>query len=419
MTTTNINDRIMNSFYETTKDSNLEFTQRVGFGDTPQTDSFGRVRVSLPNVVYDNYEIQGKKTLVWNELAVGAATAAHVTNQSAIKFETSAANGDKFTRSSKKLTLYTPGTSILVFLTGVMGAGATGSSQRMGIFNSTNGVFFEQKDKVMGVVIRSNTSGSAVNNRIERDDWNMDRMDGTGPSGVNLDFTKTQIFVMDLEWLGVGRVRVGFVHEGKFYICHEFYHNNQLTTVYMKSAILPITYEVENTAASTALSDFRQICSSVIVEGQETVSKIPRTVNNGVTARATTTTTGIPLISLRLQTANVGQCMIRPTQMEIMSIGNRDHIFELHYGGALESASFSNVAGFGAFDIAATHITGSTKIATIYSASTVRADVADIFRNLLWLSGDLSGNPESISVVARSIGSGGSALAGIDYEEFG
>ena len=419
MTVTNINDRIYNSYIETTNSNGLEFAQRVTLGDSFQTDAFGRLRVSLPNVVYDNYEIQGKKTLVWNELAVGAASASHVANQSSIKFETTAANGDKFTRSSKKLTLYTPGTSILVFLTGVMGTGASKSYQRMGIFNENNGVFFEQKDGVMGVVIRSNTTGSVVNNRITRADWNIDTCDGNGPSGVNLDFTKTQIFVMDLEWLGVGRVRVGFVHEGKFLLCHEFVHNNQLTTVYMKSAILPITYEVENYEASTALSDFRQICSSVIVEGQETVSKIPRTVNNGVTARATTTTTGLPLISVRLQTANVGQCMIKPAEMALLSVGNRDHVFELHYGGTLESASWVDAPGFSQFDVSATHITGSTKIATVYTASSSRTDVADIFRNLLWLSGDLSGNPESLSIVARSIGGGGSALGGIDYEEFG
>ena len=419
MRATNINDRVYNSFVETTGRNGLEFAQRTTYGDTFQTDSFGRLRVSLPNVVYDNYEIQGKKTLVWNELAVGAASAAHVANQSCIAFSTTAANGDKFTRSSKKLTLYTPGTSILVFLTGVMGEGALNSSQRMGIFNANNGVFFEQKNGLMGVVIRSNTSGTPVDNRVDCDEWNIDPCDGSGPSGITLDFTKTQIFVMDLEWLGVGRVRMGFVHEGKFLLVHDFIHNNQLTTVYMKSAILPICYEVENFGASTALTDFRQICSSVIVEGQETVSKLPRTVNNGVTARATTTTTGVPLISLRLQTATVGQCMIRPAQVDVMSIGNRDHLYEIHYGGTLESASWVSSPGFGAYDISATHITGSTKIATVYTASTVRANVADIFRNLLWLNGDLSGNPDSISVVARSIGGGGTALAGIDYEEFG
>jgi hypothetical protein len=419
MTATNINDRIYRSYVETTNTNGLEFAKRVTYGDTFQTDSFGRLRVSLPNVVYDNYEIQGKKTLVWNELNAGGASSAHIANQSAVGFTTTAASGDRAVRSSKKLTLYTPGTSILVFLTGVMGTGAANSRQRMGIFNDNNGIFFEQKDGVMGVVIRSNTSGSVVDNRVDISDWNIDTCDGSGCSGVTLDFTKTQIFVIDLEWLGVGRVRMGFVHEGKFLLVHEFVHNNQLTTVYMKSAILPLTYEVVNTGASAARTDFRQICSSVIVEGQETVSKLPRTVNNGVTARATTTTTGIPLISLRLQTATVGQCMLRPSQVEVMSIGNRDHIYEIHYGGTLESSSWVNNSGFGAYDISATHITGSTKIATLYSASTVRADVADIFRNLLWLNGDLSGVPDSISVVARSIGGGGTALAGIDYEEFG
>lgn len=419
MTNASINDKVMNSYYETTPDGELQFTQRVGFGDSPQTDSFGRVRVSLPNVVYDNYEIQGKKTLVWNELAVGAATATHQANQSCVAFATSAASGDKLTRSSKKLTLYTPGTSILAFFTGVFGVGAVGSTQRIGIFNANNGVFYEQKDGVMGMVIRSNTSGTPVNNRIDQSDWNMDKMDGSGSSGVVLDFTKTQIMVMDLEWLGVGRVRCGFVHEGKFHISHEFYHNNQLSTVYMKSAILPITYEVENTAASTALSDFRQICSSVIVEGQETVSKIPRAVNNRVTARSTTTTTGIPIISLKLQTSVVGQTMLRPSSTDVMAIGNRDHLFELHYGGTLESASWNNVPGFGMVDIAATHVTGSTVISSIYTAATVRSDLVDIFKDLLWLSGDLVGNGDVFSVVARSIGGGGSALASINYEEFG
>ena len=418
MTDTNINDRIYRSFEETTRGDDLQFSQRVAFGDNALIDAFGRVRTSLPNVVFDNYEIQDKKTLVWNEKLTGAATITHVANQAACQFNTSAANGDKATRSSKKLSLYTPGTSILVLCTGIMGVGAANSSQRIGLFSALNGIFFEQKNQGMGIVIRSNTTGSAKDNRIEQADWNVDTFDGNGPTGIDLDFTKTQIFFMDLEWLGVGRVRCGFVHDGKPLIAHEFYHNNRLSTVYMKTPILPIQYEVENTGASTALTDFRQICASVIVEGQETVSKIPRTVSNGVTARATTTTTGVPLISIKLQTGVVGQAMLKPTGESLMSIGNRDHVFEVHYGGTLESASWANAPGIGMVDVAATHITGSTKISTVYTASTLRSSLDDLIKNLLWIGGDLDGNGESISIVARSIGGGGTALAGIDYEEF-
>jgi hypothetical protein len=418
VTPATIADRQYNSYDETSRGDELKFSQRITFGDTPIFDAFGRLRVSSPNVVFDNYEITGKKILAWSEALTGAATIAHQANESACKFSTSAASGDKATRSSKKLSLYTPGTSILGFFTGVMGVGATGSSQRIGIFSANDGLFFEQKDKVMGVVIRTSVTGTPVNNRVDRLSWNIDCFDGTGPSGVNMDFTKTQIYWIDLEWLGVGRVRFGFVHEGKVYVAHESYHNNKLTTVYMKSPILPVTYEVENTAASTALTDFRQICCSIIVEGSETTSKVPRTISNGTTARATTTTTGIPLISLKLQTANIGAAMLKPINAALLSIGNRDHLFEIHYGGQLLSASWANAPGIGMVDVAATHITNSTVLATVYTAQSIRQSVGDIFKNILWLGGEIAGTGDTISVVAKSIGGGGSACAGIDYEEF-
>jgi hypothetical protein len=418
MATTNINDRIYRSFDETSRGDELKFSQRVTFGDGPAIDAFARQRVSTPNVVFDNYEIQGKKTLVWSEALTGGATITHMANTASCEFKTTAASGDKATRSSKKLSLYTPGTSILCLLTGVMGVGATNSSQRIGLFSAFDGAFFEQKDKVMGVVIRSSTTGTAVNTRIARSDWNIDSMDGTGPSGISLDFTKTQIFYIDLEWLGVGRVRFGFVHEGVPYICHEMYHNNRLSVVYMKSPILPVTYEVENTAASSALADFRQICCSVIVEGTETTSKIPRTVSNGATSRGITTTTGIPIISMKLQTSVVGQAMLRPVDVSVMSIGNVNAIFEVHYNGTLESASWANVAGIGMVDVAATHITGSTKLATVYTASSARQSVKDLFDNILWLGGELSGAADTLSIVARGLSAGGSACASVDYQEF-
>ena len=129
---------------EITRGDNPMWAEMVSFGDTPANDAFGRLRVSNPNVVFDNYEITGKKTLVWSESVTGAGGIAHVANQSSVMLYTTAANGDKCTRSSKKLSLYTPGTSILAFLTGIMGTGATNSCQRIGIFSALDGVFFEQ-----------------------------------------------------------------------------------------------------------------------------------------------------------------------------------------------------------------------------------------------------------------------------------
>jgi hypothetical protein len=414
---TTLNDRIYYSYEENPRVDKTQFAQRVIFSDGEIHDAFGRLRTSNPRVIYDNYEIQGKKPLRWNEALVGAGTATHMTNQSSIKFATSAASGDKVTRASKKLTLYTPGMSLFCLFTGVMGTGAINSYQRIGIFNDDNGIFFEQQDGVMGVVVRSNTSGAVVNNRVSRSNWNIDKMDGTGASGVNLDFTKTQIFFIDLEWLGVGRVRCGFVHNGNFYICNEFYHNNLLDTVYMKAAILPVTYQVHNYGASTALDDFRQICTSIIVEGDETTSISPRTVSNGSTARSTTTADSKPILSLRIKSAYQNQVMLKPNIISFMTIGNRDHIFEVHFGGTLTGASWVDEGSFAEYDISATALAGSTKYSTIYTSSEFRANVSELYR--IWLSADLAGNSDILSIVAKAIGGNGQALSAIDYDEFG
>ncbi len=416
--TTNINDKIYWSYRDVGRGDEPLTAQAVTLGDSPSIDAFARLRVSNGVVVFDAFEIDAKKTFIWTETNTGAATTAHVANQSAVQYNMSAATGDKNRRASKKLTLYTPGTSIMLLATCVMGVGAVNSRQRIGMFNATNGVFFEQKDTVMGVVVRSYTTGSAVDNRIDRDEWNIDPMDGTGPSGVNLDFTKTQIFYIDLEWLGVGRVRCGFVHQGIPYICHEFYHNNSLTKVYMSTPLLPVAYETENVGVSTALTDFRQICCSVIVEGSSSSQPEIRSVNCGVTAKATTTTTATPLLAIRLQTAAVGSTMLKPVDMGFLAVGNRDHLFEVWYGGTLESASWVANSGHAAFDVAATHITGAIKISSLYTATNVRGNT-HVWEHLYFLGeSQVAGQPEILTVTARSIGGGGSALARLDYEEY-
>lgn len=421
MTLTSLNDRHYNSYIETTRDEALSFAQQVTFGDGPQIDAFCRVRVSENNTIFDNYEIQGKKSNNWVETNTGGASTAHVANNSAVRFTMTAANGDKNTRSSKRLVTYTPGTSLLILCSGVMGAGAVNSYQRIGFFNAENGVFFEQKDGVMGVVIRSYTGGSANNNRIARSSWNIDTMDGNGPSGINLDFTKAQIFMFDLEWLGVGRVRCGLVHKGKIHYCHEFYHNNQISTVYMSSPILPITYETENYGASTALTDFLQICSSASVEGVPTRSALPNTINRGITPVSTTSTTAVPVISLRIQTGYVGRGMLRPMAIEAITQGTKDHLFEIIYNPTLSGASWVSNSVIAAYDITATAVTGGTKIGSIYTASSLRSAI-EAFTDedtAAIISGGLNGTSDILTVVARSLTgvTTGSVCAGIDYDE--
>jgi hypothetical protein len=141
-------------------------------------------------------------------------------------------------------------------------------TKRTGYFDANNGIYFEQSgDGTLSLCIRTDTSGTISDARkIPQSQWNIDKCDGTGPSYFNMDITKTQIFWIDFQWLGVGRVRCGFVDNGKYVTAHEFYNSNNLDTVYMSNPNLPVRCEIFNTGATTG-GFMDQICSTVMAEG--------------------------------------------------------------------------------------------------------------------------------------------------------
>ena len=150
-------------------------------------------------------------------------------------------------------------------------------------------------------VIRSYVSGIASETRIPQSQWNRDKFNGTGSSGITLDFTKTQLAFIDFQWLGVGRVRCGFAHDGKLVTAHEFYHSNNLPTVYLANPNLPVRCEIRNTAVGIGAS-FDQICSTVASEGGYVESGIDFS-HTMTTTRTTPTPAGteFPLIAIRLK----------------------------------------------------------------------------------------------------------------------
>jgi len=418
MTERNIADKQFFSYVDVGKDKTPQYAVRTTSGDGPAIDAFGRYRVSTPFVVFDNAESNGSRTDRWTTACSGAGTISYLTNYAAHKFVLSATTGDRAMRQGKRVNVYVPGTSILVLNTGVMGSGATNSSQRIGFFSDYNGCFFEQKNQVMGVVIRSDVTGTPEDIRVDQEDWNIDRMDGSGPSGIDLDFTKAHIFLIDLEWLGVGRVRFGFVFDGLIYYCHEVGHGNDLAYVYMSTANLPVRFETINTGASSAQTDFRQICSSVIIEGERAVSSDHRSVSNGVTPKAVTSIV-TPILSMRLQTAYIGTSRIQPTRISTISLDSKDLLFQVIYNPTLSGASFANNSGIAAYDVAATSLSGGVVLEQFYSARDAQVALHS-FTEQDVLGGSYDGVGDVLTIAALSVTgvASGRVLGAINYEEF-
>lgn len=97
-----------------------------------------------------------------------------------------------------------------------------------------------------------------IDTKYPQSSWNIDKCDGTGPSGFNLDLSKMQMFYIDYSWYGAGFVRWGFrATTGDVIYCHKLPNNNVNTEAYMRSGNLPARYE------SVAIPPYTNIVSTV------------------------------------------------------------------------------------------------------------------------------------------------------------
>jgi hypothetical protein len=222
-------------------------------------DAFGRLRVSNPYTLFEFNSILGKKPLVFDEITTGAASSTW-SSESYIGLAVNA-NGDSVVRQTREYIPYQPGKSKLVYLTGILveNDATPNLTTRIGSFDASAGHFFQYQNGNISIVERTN----GVDNVIPRSSW-LDCFDGAGPSFVSIDFTKAQIFVIDMEWLGVGQVRFGIVSAGELYICYRISHTNSLLAPYFYTAKLPLRYEITSTGSTGAM---RMICGTVLSEG--------------------------------------------------------------------------------------------------------------------------------------------------------
>jgi hypothetical protein len=255
-----------------------------------QHDAFGRLRVSNPLTLFDSSHRYRDNNL-WNHLVVGTgSTVGFVTTQGLINIGIGTTAGCSVIRETTKVFAYQPGKSLLVLNTFVMNASKTNLRQRVGYFGADNGMYFEVDGDTSYFVERSLSLGTTT--RVAQEDWNVDKLDGTGLSGITLNPSKAEILWMDIEWLGVGTVRIGFVIDGKFIHCHSFHHANIIESTYITSGSLPLRYEIANTGITTSTSNLKQICSSVISEGGYNLNGIQQAVGIPITAPRTLTTAG-------------------------------------------------------------------------------------------------------------------------------
>lgn len=294
-------------------------TVPVSIGGT-NVDAFGRLRVSSPLTLFDSSHRFSDNNLWVNDTA-GTFTVAFNPAQGLVDLTVGTASGDKIIRETTKVFSYQPGKSLLVMSTFVMAPTKTGLRQRVGYFGASNGFYLEQNGSSVSFVRRSAISG--LTDSVTQANWNQDPLNGTGPSGITLDLSKAQILYMDIEWLGVGTCRLGFIIDGVFVPAHNFNHANLITSTYITTASLPLRYEIENVAGTDSSSTMKQICSTVISEGGYELRGLQQAIGTDILTPRTLTTAGTlyPVISIRLKSTRLDGIVIL-TALSIMGITN-------------------------------------------------------------------------------------------------
>lgn len=339
-------------------------------------DLFGRTKSSQPVTLFDSTHIYQDDGLFFDDISGTGASVSYLINQSSATLNVGTAANERVYRESCRVFTYQPGKSLEVMQTFVFNPAKTNLRQRVGYFSSENGFYLEQDGTNIYLVKRSYVSGSVVNTRINRNDWNRDTFDGNGPSKITLDLSKSQIFHCEFEWLGVGSVTVGFVINGQLILAHQFNNANEISSVYMTSATLPVRYEIENTGDTASSSTMKQICVTVISNGGYEKKTIQNVARRTASVSATVVGTIYPLVSIRLATDRLN-AVILPAQYHLQPTGTGQYEFFLIKNGTLTGASydtttFSNVD----YDITATAISGGTIVDHGYFDATAQASVA-------------------------------------------
>ena len=326
-------------------DSVNVFTQPVSINGT-NTDAFGRLRVSNPYTLFDSSNRYAADNQFDTSIVSGGSTT-YLPNEATVQMTVNTTSAAEVVRQSFRCMPYQPGKSLLVLATFVMNDPKANLRQRVGYFGTQNGVYFELTGASPGTrafVLRTYIGGSVDNTtrRVEQSSWNGDKLDGTGPSGLTLDLTHPQILWMDFEWLGVGSVRCGFIINGQYIVCHTYNNANVYgTSVYMTTAILPVRYEITNTAATASSSSLKQICSSVVSEAgfeQTSVEHLARRTT--AFANIDTAANFYPVVSIRLASTALNAVVI-PKQIQFQPTTIQYYEIALIKNATLAGASWS------------------------------------------------------------------------------
>lgn len=387
-------------------------------------DAFGRLRTSNPFTLFDSSHRYRDNDL-WSTSATGGS-ATFNTNQGLVDLTINSTSGSKILRETTKVFSYQPGKSLLILNTFVFAGAKTNLRQRAGYFGTDNGLYLQLDGTTLSFVERSLSTGTTTT--VSQANWNGDKLDGSGPSGFTLDISKAQIMWMDIEWLGLGTVRLGFVINGQFITCHSFHHANLISSTYITTASLPLRLEIENTGTTSGSSTLKQVCSSVVSEGGYQLFGTQRAAGTVVTSPYNMGVAGTyyPLVAIRLKSTRLDSIVIL-TALSVLPASSGNYNWRVMASGTTTGGTWADPGSDSSveYNITGTSFSGGRILASGFISQSNQSNPSvDILKEALFrfqLERNIfTSTPYEITLIAaaQTVGGGGNNIfASMDWEE--
>jgi hypothetical protein len=345
-----------------------------------------------------------------------------------VALSATAGSGTSYIQSYEYIP-YQAGKSQLAFVTGLLGAAVASAVVDVGLFSAENGIFLRQNGTSgLQIVRRTSTGGSVVNNAVDQADWNLDPLNGSGASGLTLNVANVFILVIDAQFLGMGRVRVGFDIGGVIVYAHEFRNANVLATPYVQSLHLPVQMLLTATStADTKTCYFK--CASVSSEGglESDLAYHFSTPEQTVSAASGAQTHILSLRPLTTFNSITNRSLIRMESVELLVTGNFPVLWQLCIGATFSAApTYSSVnatysasqysSAVGTLSAAGVVIDSGYVAASAGTKSSVSSKLTNRYPITLDRAGAVRANG-TLHLIVTGIGGGSATRAVMNFSE--
>jgi hypothetical protein len=385
-----------------------------------QYDMFGKFMVASPTKLFEASACCPLDTTrYWDTAVVGSGTVTHNTTTKQYCLNLTTASGDKAILQTRRQIQYNKGNAqeILVIY---KPASIANRRERWGYFDENNGVFFELTGTTGKVVIRTSTGGSPSDTlSFSQAQWD-DPLNGLGPSGKTIDWAKQTVFKIEFGWLSSRGVRFSVDVGGTFVAVKTWLISNMLDVPFMASGNLPIRFEAENLALTTAGTSCTT-CNAVMSSGAGQQEGKVRVVSAGLTTLNLTTTPTIYL-GVRLNSSYLNSS-IKPLTSTIFTLtGTGIVYYQLIYNPTITGGSWTSQGVYDTLAAGVTTFSGGSVLADGFADLAVKSgtrneSIMDLLSDI-YVGRGIAGGQDVLVLVASASTGTGTMYASMDIKTF-